>query len=194
MSDRTTRINDGSPAIDAREQLRRWDAGESIWTIDMGGMGPGYEQAIQVLAIEIVRDNLNKPLPEVTSAAGKTWGYDTVERIDHKLPNGKYACGGFSGAQVGAARFLAWQWLKVGPAALLKSPQLKKRRIQASNFWPHVQPQIGQLSDDQLTRIVKSVFEDAGFQPNEHPECLLAIIVARRVRDMARSGNSEVSQ
>jgi hypothetical protein len=59
---------------------------------------------------------------------------------------------------------------------------------------PVSQPQIEQLSDDQLTSIVKSVFEDAGFQPNEHPECLLAIIVARRVRDMARSGTSEVSQ
>ena len=33
------------PAVDAAEQLRRWDAGDSIWTVEMGGLGPGYEQA-----------------------------------------------------------------------------------------------------------------------------------------------------
>ena len=47
------------PADTAREQVERWDAGQSIWTLEMGGMGPGYEQAIQVLAIEITRDNLD---------------------------------------------------------------------------------------------------------------------------------------
>ena len=45
----------------AQEQLKRWDEGRSIWTISMGGLGPSYEQAIQVLAIEIVRDQLGKP-------------------------------------------------------------------------------------------------------------------------------------
>lgn len=55
--------SNGVYATDAGEQLRRWDSGDPIWTIEMGGMGPGYEQAIQVLAIEIVRDEINKPLP-----------------------------------------------------------------------------------------------------------------------------------
>lgn len=29
------------------EALARWDAGETVFTAEMGGLGPGYEQAIQ---------------------------------------------------------------------------------------------------------------------------------------------------
>ncbi len=127
--------NEFGPAVDAREQLRRWDAGETIWTIEMGGMGPGYEQAIQVLAIEIVRDNLDTPVPEKPP---QDWGYSTVERIDRKLPDGSYSCGGFS---VGAARQLAYRWLTIGPAAL-QAKSDKDRHIQASNIWPRVTPEV----------------------------------------------------
>jgi hypothetical protein len=125
------------PAKDAREQLRIWDDGGSIWSIEMGGLGPGYEQAIQVLAIEIVRDWIDKPLPE---EPGREWGYATCERIDEKLPNGKYSCGGFSGAQVGAARQLAYSWLSIGPAATMAklTKDQEDRKIQVSNFWPRV--------------------------------------------------------
>jgi hypothetical protein len=125
------------PAPDAREQLRRWDNGDSIWSIEMGGIGPGYEQAIQVLAIEIVRDEIDKPLPQGENEH-RVWGDSTVTRVDHKLPDGSYACGGFSGAQVGAAKTLAYQWLTIGPAACLESMTDKTRHIQVSNFWPHV--------------------------------------------------------
>ena len=128
------------PAIDAREQLRRWDAGESIWSISMGGFGPGYEQAIQILAIEIVRDNLDKAMPAAGDVkAWHDWGMSTAERIDQKDENGRYACGGFSGAQVGAARNLAAAWLRRGPAAV-HAEATEDRRILVSNFWPHVLP------------------------------------------------------
>jgi hypothetical protein len=124
----------------AQEQLRRWDEGRFIWTISMGGLGPGYEQAIQVLAIEIVRDQLGKPLPtnKENTEANREWGYATVERIDVKQADGHYSCGGFSGGQVGAARFLAYQWLSIGPKALHDDPRYDDRHILASNFWPHV--------------------------------------------------------
>jgi hypothetical protein len=124
-------------AKDAREQLRRWDAGEPIWTVEMGGIGPGYEQAIQVLAIEIVRDNLDQPLPaDGDEAAWREFGMATAERIDVIGPDGKYSCGGFSGAQLGAARNLAARWLRIGPAAV-HAEVPSDRHIQASRFWPH---------------------------------------------------------
>lgn len=129
--------HDSGPALDAREQLRRWDGGGTIWTIDMGGMGPGYEQAIQTLAIEIVRDEIDKPLPQ---QAPHDWGDTTVSRIDA-------FCGGFSGAQVGAAKQLAWSWLKIGPAAVQSKPELQDRKIQASNFWPRVPPTLDRGAD-----------------------------------------------
>ena len=118
----------------AKELLDMWDSGEPIHTIEMGGLGPGYEQAIQVLAIEIVRDWIGKELPHNPDDA---WGEETVRRVDQKLPNGKNSCGGFSGAQVGAARWLAWKWLTSGPRKLMEHPKLDAdRKIMVSSFWP----------------------------------------------------------
>lgn len=122
-------------AKDAREQLRRWDAGESIWSIEMGGIGPGYEQAIQVLAIEIVRDQIGKALPAPGTPMSE-WADETITRVDVKMQNGQYSCGGFSGAQVGAAKWLAYKWLSIGPAKLMEADEMKDRHIQVSNFWP----------------------------------------------------------
>jgi hypothetical protein len=125
------------PCATAGEQVSQWDAGKSIWSLEMGGLGPGYEQAIQILAIEITRDNLGKPLPE-TESDQRSFGDATVTRIDAKDANGKPSCGGFSGAQVGAAKWLAYKWLSIGPAKLLEDPNADDRRIQVSQFWPHV--------------------------------------------------------
>ena len=126
------------PAQNAREQLQRWDAGEIIWSIEMGGLGPGYEQAIQILAIEITRDNLDKPVP-TTDAEWQTWGDSTVTRIDYRLPDGSYSCAGFSGAQVGAAKRIALGWLCDGPAKYLAQLEADQqdRKIQVSKTWPH---------------------------------------------------------
>ncbi len=121
-------------ASDAREQLRRWDAGDTIWSIEMGGLGPGYEQAIQVLAIEIVRDEIDKPLP---NPAPREWGNETIGRIDYRKPDGTFTCGGFSGAQVAAAKQIAYKWLEVGPVKLHKMVA-EDRHIQVSNTWPRV--------------------------------------------------------
>jgi hypothetical protein len=33
-------------ASECRELLEKLDKGEPIWTLEMGGMGPGYEQCI----------------------------------------------------------------------------------------------------------------------------------------------------
>lgn len=124
------------PAIDAREQLERWDAGHTIASVEMGGLGPGYEQAIQILAIEIVRDELDKVLPDAENFP-RDWADGTVARIDVKLPDGTYSCGGFSGAQVGAAKRIAYKWLTIGPMALYAEIDAD-RRIQVSKFWPRV--------------------------------------------------------
>lgn len=115
------------PANTAQEQLERWDKGWGIWSIEMGGIGPAYEQAIQVCAIEILRDQINHPLPE---GSLRDWAGQTIVRIDKDL-------GGLTGAQVGAAKFLAYQWLKVGPAECLKEVE-EDRHIQVSKGWPTI--------------------------------------------------------
>lgn len=122
-------------AATAREYLERWDKGEAVWTLEMGGIGPGYEQAIQVLVTELLRDNLDKPLPDEDS--WRSWGDDVVSRIDA-------TAGGFSGAQVGAAKGLAVRYLQEGPRAFFERvkgemPSRGEDLILVSNAWPHVE-------------------------------------------------------
>ena len=113
-----------------QELLAQWDRGESIWTMEMGGIGPSYEQAIQLLMIELVRDHAGHPLP--SESTFWIWGEHTMHRINH-------ACGGFSGAQVGAAKQIAFRLLRDGYDAFLASiPQ--DRKILVSAHFPHLEP------------------------------------------------------
>lgn len=45
------------------EALAAWDAGESVFTVEMGGIGPSYEQQIHIVAFELVRLLLAVELP-----------------------------------------------------------------------------------------------------------------------------------
>lgn len=111
-----------------QQAVETWDKGDAIWSVEMGGMGPGYEQTIQVLIVELVRDNMDKPLPE-TDDAWSDWGDATIGRITQ-------TCGGFSGAQVGAARSVAAKMIKMGYGkALLNMKSIDPDRLtQISNF------------------------------------------------------------
>lgn len=119
---------------EAKEILRLWDGGEPIKTVEMGGLGPGYEQAIQVLAVGMVRDHIGRPVP---SNPPKDWGEDTLTRLREAEKNGKAEGMGFSGAQFGAARNLAYGWLTRGTTAVRSEVPLD-RRILASRTWPHI--------------------------------------------------------
>lgn len=126
--------NDELYGKDALDMLARWDARKSIFTVEMGGLGPGYEQAIQILVMELIRDEGSKPIPE-DEKGWRNWGEATVHRLDKK-------CGGFSGAQVGAAKNLAARFIKVGPQETFKS--LKRagqgdRMIQVSKNFPSLE-------------------------------------------------------
>jgi hypothetical protein len=84
------------------ELVAAWDAGDIVHTVELGGLGPGYEQTIHILVFELLHSA--GPLPE----DGKfgTWGDDVVERLDKEH--------GFSGAQVGAAKSFAAAIIKHG--------------------------------------------------------------------------------
>jgi hypothetical protein len=112
-------------ATTVSDVLGAWDRGDSIWSVEMGGLGPGYEQCIQVLAVEILREKVGTPLP----ADGKweNWGDEVVDRL-----NAQY---GFSGAQVGAAKNIAACFLKQGPRRALDSAD-SDRHIQVSRDFP----------------------------------------------------------
>lgn len=123
------------------ELLAAWDSGESIWSMEMGGLGPGYEQAIQVAAVEFARVGKNFVPSGDNEKDAEAWDKicsDRLREIDTKDANL-----GLSGAMFGAASWLAWQWCHNGGPADLKERAKKhdpegKRSIQVSKEWPKV--------------------------------------------------------
>ncbi len=37
------------------EAIEQWDSGKSLFSVEMGGLGPGYEQALQIAGMELIR-------------------------------------------------------------------------------------------------------------------------------------------
>ncbi len=103
---------------DAAELLAKWDAGEGVWSVEMGGFGPGYEQALQIAVFEVLRHLL---------------GGGKIEDADTVLPTLSYL--GLSGAQWGAARGLANAFFTDGPRKTLEKFD-DDRKIQVSAHFP----------------------------------------------------------
>jgi hypothetical protein len=118
-----------------QDVIDRWDAGDTIWSIEMGGLGPGYEQAIQAAAMEILR----QMLAETADASG--WDKDVAMRSYseglHAKIGGKLSGLGLSGAQFGAAMNIAARIYKYGPREFAKGIP-SDRKIQVSNRWPQI--------------------------------------------------------
>jgi len=121
----------------ASELVAAWDRGETIWSLSMGGLGPGYEQAIQVMAVEFARAGIGSTMPDDDMAKAAAWRAicDAVlKRIDDQI-------GGASGAMYGAAAWLSYQWVhNGGPEALMQRACEKgpDRMIQVSRKFPEV--------------------------------------------------------
>lgn len=107
--------------------IKAWDAGDIVWSVELGGLGPGYEQCIQVLGMELLREF--KDLDWSGDEGPPGWK-EIVDRRVHEL-DAKYR---FSGAQVSAATNMACVFAKQGPRrALDKAPD---RQIQISKNFP----------------------------------------------------------
>lgn len=102
----------------AEEALAAWDAGKEVQTVEMGGLGTGYEMAIQCVAFEMIRailadDGLGAIVRHTPD--GSHFPSDLGDALDAvalgadaKDPEtGRCKLGGLSGAQVGAAKNLA---------------------------------------------------------------------------------------
>lgn len=79
-----------------------YDSGEEVESVNMGGLGMGYELALQNLAVEILRGIAGIDLP------GNNEDFRiTLEKVRDKAAVSLDEQYGFSGAQVGAATNLA---------------------------------------------------------------------------------------
>lgn len=116
---------------DAADWLARWDAGGTVWSIEMGGLGPGYEQAIQITAAEVLRWLLtHKPDLDTTWETTRDKLNQEVGYVD------PVKALGLSGAQWGAAVNIAASLYREGPRSIMTNPTLKDRHIQVSKTFP----------------------------------------------------------
>lgn len=115
------------------DALALWDSGAAVFSVEMGGIGPGYEQCIQVLAFELMRlwkseDWTGEPNQEFSDRM-RAAAEPITARVSKEL-------GGMSGAQVGAAESLASCVLRRGYRNALRDPAVNDRQIQVSNRFP----------------------------------------------------------
>lgn len=122
-------VDDTKPET-AKEALARWDSGGSIWSVEMGGIGPGYEQCIHIVCFELIRDLLDKELPGEDNERELS---DFIRKVGHD--NKIISNLGLSGAQFGAGMGLAYRALKQGWRAMLDSAP-KDRLLLVSKHWP----------------------------------------------------------
>lgn len=111
------------------EAIEKWNKGEVVWSAELGGLGPNYEFAIQMLLWEILASWKGG-----TAIQGKTYSPEFsrhADQVTHKL-NEVY---GFSGAQVGAAWRTAAQFLTFGYPEMMKTLP-EDRWIQVSRVTP----------------------------------------------------------
>lgn len=120
----------------ASEWLKRWDNGEIVWTIEMGGLGPGYEQVIAILTAEILRFYLSKKLDFNEETTDEQWETIRKERDNALFSNPQIATLGCTGAQVGAAASVAGHLYRHGPCKVMKDERVKDRHIQVSKKFP----------------------------------------------------------
>lgn len=104
---------------DGADLLARWDAGNTVTTVEMGGLGPGYEQAIQIAMFEVLRHLLDVNPDPTFWHETQEWHADR-ERIEAAVfPIVEPL--GLSGAQWGAALSLAIAIYRDGPRSAFKS-------------------------------------------------------------------------
>lgn len=101
-----------------------------VHSIEMGGLGPGYEQAIQITVAEVLRHLLEK-------------GYDAAKLQPHmdeireaSFKNETIMKLGLSGAQWGGAVNLASMLYRHGPIGVMKDERVKDRHIMVQRKFP----------------------------------------------------------
>lgn len=111
------------------EAIQNWKNGELVSTIELGGMGPGYEQAIQILLWEILStwDQACAVVKdEEYTEAFKLHADSIATKLNASL--------GFSGAQVGAAKSAAARILHRGYEKSLSEVDSDRRIMASKNF------------------------------------------------------------
>ena len=125
-----------SYGADAQDWLNRWDAGQGVWSIEMGGIGPGYEQCIHVTCAEILRWMLEHKPDAAKWSEEAVWKSDREKIEQYGFKNEAIKELALSGAQWGAALNLAAMFYNKGPREVMRDDRVKDRHIQVQKFFP----------------------------------------------------------
>lgn len=114
------------------EAIEWWDEGKGLFSVELGGLGPGYEQAIQVAGMELIREFKDK-------FGSIDWeDEDDVKQINKAVSdfrNDVIKKLRLSGAQFDAAKNMAFVFIRHGwEKGLEMAP--KDRHIQISKNFP----------------------------------------------------------
>lgn len=121
---------------DCADWLARWDRGDLVSTIEMGGLGPGYEQCIHITMAEILRHLLEKQYPAADFENPEAWKKIRSEIDAWSFTVEKIKNLGLSGAQYGAALHLAARFYLKGPRQIMSDKAVKDRHIMVSKHFP----------------------------------------------------------
>lgn len=115
-----------------QDAVQNWKGGEIVWSAALGGLGPSYEQCIQILLFEIMaRWDRSRPVPEPMKDRFPPEFEDHADKVVSDL-NRVY---GFSGAQVDVAKATAYQFMHYGYAEMMAKLETD-RKIQVSRNFP----------------------------------------------------------
>lgn len=134
--------------IDAAEWLARWDRGDGIWTLEMGGLSAGYDQSINIMAAEMVRALLDLK-PELVT--GEAITAELKAAIDTAIGSAPSVLG-LSGAQYHGALSVALGIYHLGPIQFV-SQAPSDRRVQASKRWPSLTPNLDRSAGQLLAAL-----------------------------------------
>jgi hypothetical protein len=125
-----------SYGADAKDWLARWDRGDTCWTLEMGGLGPGYEQCIHITCAEILRWFIENNCDAAAWDNSDKWKAD-CDKLQSVMFKSKVVNElGLSGAQYGAALSIASSLYMRGPREVMRDEQTKDRHIQVSRRFP----------------------------------------------------------
>lgn len=113
-----------------QEVVEKWKKGEIVSSAELGGIGPGYEQAIQVLLFEIMARWENKPVP---APKGEVYPAEYDQHVD-RVVGELNKIHGFSGAQVGVAKATAYQFMHYGYAEMMNKLPIERHILVSKNF------------------------------------------------------------
>jgi hypothetical protein len=114
--------------ITNEEVIDKWKKGESLFTVELGGLGPSYEQALQNFLFDLFAYLVDNKIPIKKLTTGKKYSkiyYD----ICSKVTDGR----DLSGAMFDVAKGTAYQFYRYGYKEMMnKAPN--DRTIQIENI------------------------------------------------------------